>query len=205
MKFYNTFILFFLFQISSFAQSETDDVKFLESLIRKTHPEGQIVYTDRLNIEHLNRALQYLRKSVITGITNETKMNSIVLSKQEKKLLFQKLNEFTYPFWTENLFSNSIMIKDENISGYIKKIYREYSESFVDPTNSAADKSNIINSYSRPSIFEFSLPVYLRENTIFVVFHSYYCGSPCGFDELSLYKLENKTYKKWLVVYLANY
>ena len=77
MKFYNTFILFFLFQISSFAQSETDDVKFLESLIRKTHPEGQIVYTDRLNIEHLNRALQYLRKSVITGITNETKMNSI--------------------------------------------------------------------------------------------------------------------------------
>ena len=170
MKFYNTFILFFLFQISSFAQSETDDVKFLESLIRKTHPEGQIVYTDRLNIEHLNRALQYLRKSVITGITNETKMNSIVLSKQEKKLLIQKLNEFTYPFWTENLFSNSIMIKDENISGYIKKIYREYSESFVDPTNSASDKSNIINSYSRPSIFEFSLPVYLRENTIFVVF-----------------------------------
>jgi hypothetical protein len=135
----------------------------------------------------------------------ETKMNSLILTKQERNLILDQLDQYKKSYWTENLFSNSILVGEDNMRGYMKKVYQEYSESFNNPTNSAIDKTNIIKNYSRPSVFEFSLPVYIRENSICVVFLSYYCGDPCGFDELCFYKKENNTWKKYIVVYKGDF
>jgi hypothetical protein len=193
-------LLLLVSNIASFAQAEKDAISFLEKIIRNTQTDGQIIYTDKINKNVLEKVRNGLDKRLITGVTAETENNSIELTKQEKKYILTELENSTYPYWNENLFNDSKLIREENSTAYIKKVFQEYSENLNNPTSSTSDRLALIKNYSAPNVFEFSMPVYLRDNTVCFVFMSYLCGNPCGFDELCFYKKENNVWKKWVVV-----
>jgi hypothetical protein len=58
----------------------------------------------------------------------------------------------------------------------------------------------MVKNYQRPTVFKFSKPVYFRENTLFLIYISSICGNPCGFEEICIYKKENTSWKKWILV-----
>ena len=205
MKNFIFYFAFTLIAFSAYAQVKPDEVKFLESLLRKTLPEGEIVYTNKINESQLQRVEAHIKPGVIQGAGTETKRNSISLSRKEKKYILSQLEIYTKPFWGDNLFAKSKMIPEDSIASYMKKVYQEYSESFINPNNSDNDKAEIMKNYPRPNLFEFSRPIYLRNNSICLVLISYRCGNPCGFDELCFYKKVNDVWTKFVVVYSVDY
>jgi hypothetical protein len=142
---------------------------------------------------------------VITGKTADTKSNNITLTRQEKKYISQQLDKFCKSYWKENLFPGSRLISEENLWPYFKNVYQEYSENLSNPNNSAIDKSNLLKNYQQPGVFEFSAPIFLRNNSLCLIYLRSLCGNPCGYGELSIYRLENGNWNKWIVVSADNY
>jgi hypothetical protein len=193
-------IAFLLAVQTSYSQVEPSAISFIENLIRKDQPAGQIFYTDKINPTYLLKIKTHLSKKYISGENNETKQNTIVLTRQEKKYLWEQFESFNKPYWTENLFSNSRLVKADSLMAFIRKANSDYSESLNNPNNSGYDKANMMKNYQRPNVFQFSKPVYLRNNSICLIFLSYSCGDPCGRDELCFYKKEKDNWTKWIVV-----
>jgi hypothetical protein len=189
-----------LMSLCSYAQTNNDAIILLEKIIRDMQSEGQIIYTDRINSDIIKKVETGLNQKIIYGITPETKQNSVELARYEKKHIISQIELYTLPYWTENLFSNSSLIREENLTSYIKKAYQDYSEKLNNPVSSTNDKLMLIKNYRTPSVFEFSMPIYLRDNTLCFVFMSSRCGAPCGYNEFAFYKRENNTWKKWVVM-----
>lgn len=192
--------LFLSISLSCISQIERESINFLEGLIRKSQPVGQIVYTNKINSNVLLKLKSELKKSKITGTTKETMDNYIVLTREEKNFLLDQLEIFAKPYWNDNLFSDSKVIEEEKSEAYIRRAHQEYTENYSDPNSTPIDKSNLIKNYHIPNVFEFTMPIFIRDDSYCLVFMLSRCGSPCGFDELSFYKRVNNTWSKFIVV-----
>jgi hypothetical protein len=205
MKHTTIAIAFIMASFYCFGQMEQESINFLETLIRTSQAEGQIIYTDKINSVEIYKVKLKLDKNTVTGTTNDTRQNSIILTRKERIYLQDQLEALANPYWNENLFPNSKLIKEEDLLSYFKGAYQAYSENLSNPNNSESDKSNLIKNYQQPSVFEFSNPIYLRDNSICLVYMMYLCGNPCGTKELCFYKKENNKWGKWIVVGYENY
>ena len=197
--------LFFTIAIAAYRVEDENGIIFIGGLIRKVQPEGQIIYTDKINKGLTDKIKSSISKSIIRGISEDTKKNSITLSRQEKKYILDQLENCSRPYWGENLFPNSKMIREEELLSHIKKAHEEYSDNYNNPNNTGNDKLLMIKNYQKPNVFEFSCPVYIRNNSYCFIYFSSICGNPCGFDELSIYKKENDKWIKWIVVSAREY
>ena len=187
------------------AQINKTETAFLDKLIRESQPEGKIIYTNKINKSDLEYVTSKIKRSYIYGITNETRQNNIVLTRQEKKYLKEQLENSINPIWKENLFTNSVIINEEDLISYIKNSYKEYLEKYNNPANTEEDRMTMVKNYQRTIVYKFSPPVYLRDKTIFLLYFSSTCGRPCGFEELAFYRYENYQWKKWIVVNHSEY
>ena len=193
------FLIFTLFN-SSLAQIDRSELIFLEGLIRNNYPEGNIIFTDKINKNDLDKIKSKFKKNTIYDISKTRNQNYIIFTKQEKKYLFQQLEIASRPCWKETIFPGAQLILEEDALNYIKKTTQEYLENFNKPTNTENDRMNLIKNYQRPTIFKFSKPIYLRNRSICLVYFASICGNPCGFEELCFYKIANNTWSKWIVV-----
>lgn len=200
MKCLFTALFLFLYANCAFGQSDRSELNFLEGLIRQSQPEGQITYTDKISKVELDKIKSRLNKSTIYDLSSTRNQNWITLNRQEKKYLFEQLEIVNNPFWKENLFPGSRLIKEDEVLSYIKKTTQDYLENYNNPNNTEEDKMKLVKNYQRPNVFKFSRPVYLRNRSFCLIYFSSICGNPCGFDELCFYKIENNTWTKWVVV-----
>lgn len=200
MKYSIPIILFFTLIKVSYAQSDRSELIFLEGLIRNYQPEGKIIYTDIINKDDLDKIKSKIKKNTIYDISKTRNQNFIVLTRQEKKYLFQQLELARRPYWKENIIPGSQLIIEEDAFNYIKKTTQEYLENYNRPTNTENDRMNLVKNYQRPNIFKFSKPIYLRNRSICLIYFASICGNPCGFEELCFYKIANNTWTKWIVI-----
>ena len=200
MKYSISIFLIFTLINTSFAQNDRSELIFLEGLIRNNQPEGKIIYTDKINKNDLDKIKSKFKKNTIYDISKTRNQSFIILTKQEKKYLFQQLEIARRPYWKENIFPGSQLIIEEDAFNYIKKTTQEYLENYNKPTNSETDRMNLVKNYQRPNIFKFSKPIYLRNRSVCLIYFASICGNPCGFDELCFYKIANNTWTKWIVV-----
>ncbi len=188
-----------------FGQSDPSELNFLVGLVRQSQPEGQIIYTDKISKNEADKIKSRLNKSTIYDISSTRNQNWITLTRKEKKYLFEQLEISTRSSWKENLFPESKLIKEDGVQSYIKKTTQEYLENYNNPNNSEADRMTLVKNYQKPTVFKLSKPVYLRDRSYSLIFLSFICGNPCGFDELCFYKIENNTWTKWIVVNFNEY
>ncbi len=200
MKFLRVCILFFAIVRLSVAQSDEQEIKFIEKLIRENQPEGQIIYAEKINKDDLKKIKDKIRVQSIYDRSKTVNQNYINLTTKEKKYILHHLEDCCFPTWKEDLFPNSKIFKSEDAVAYIKKTYSEYLEKYNNPNNTEEDRMNMVKSYQRPNIFKFSKPVYLRENTLFFFYFSSTCGDPCGFEEIAFYRKENNNWVRWILV-----
>ena len=188
-----------------FGQSDPSELNFLVGLVRQSQPEGQIIYTEKISKNEADKIKSRLNKSTIYDISSTRNQNWITLTRKEKKYLFEQLEISTRSSWKENLFPDSKLIKEDEVQSYIKKSTQEYLENYNNPNNTETDRMTLVKNYQKPTVFKLSKPVYLRDRSYSLIFLSFICGNPCGFDELCFYKIENNTWTKWIVVNFNEY
>jgi hypothetical protein len=191
--------IFILFANCSFAQLASVDSILLQKAIRDKRPEGNIVYTDKINESDLYQLFVKLKDESFRGATTDTKMNVMTISKQERKDLEKKLKNLSKPYWQSQLFTDSKMIQEQNVMVYYKSVYQEYSETFTNPNNTQQDKSQLLMNTPQPYVFEFSPPVYFRDNFCFIYMKTF-CGNGCGSTEMSFYKKQDDKWEKFVVL-----
>jgi hypothetical protein len=187
----------------SFGQDDIE-ASFLEKIIRENQPEGQIIYTDKISKSDLGRIKNKINTYIYNKVSNPDP-SYITLTRQEKKYLTQQLENCCWSVWKEDLFKNSKIVKEEETINYIKSSYSDYLEKYNNPSNSEEDKMTMVKNYQRPTVFKFTKPIYFRENTLFFFYFSTICGTPCGFEEIYIYKKENTAWKKWILVDRKDY
>lgn len=192
--------LLFINTFFTFGQSDRSELNFLEQLIRQSQPEGQIIYTDKISKGEHDRIKSRIKKTTIYDISTNRNQKWITLTRKEKIYIFEQLEIINKPFWKENLFPESRLIKDDEVNSYLKKTTQDYLENYNNPNNTGTDRMTMVKNYQKPAVFKFAKPVYLRNRTLCLIYSSFICGNPCGFDELSFYKIENNTWTKWVVV-----
>lgn len=82
----------------------------------------------------------------------------------------------------------------------IEKQNREFYKKRLTDTTEADRLKLLGNQIENANTFQFSPPIYFRNNSIFIFYFIRLCGSLCGVEELSFYRLENGNYKKWFVL-----
>ena len=196
------FLLIFQFvALLAFCQIDSGSIKLLESILRKEHPEGTLYYTDKLDSAQVLYISGYLQKRKFKNLTISKKSvnHKIRLSRKEKKYLDSSVNTLYSICWKDSLFENSKRIPKDSMWAHIQRRNREVYALAMDSTRPEKIRSvNYRVMYS--NTFQFCFPVYFRNRSFFLVYFLRMCGPECGVQELSFYKRENDSYKKWVVV-----
>ena len=200
-----TLLLYPFFQIvtlSVFSQLDSSTTKFIYNVLRKEPGSDTITYTDKLMSVTTPLIPTMLQTSKIVGYDVSTqKKTELSLSKSEKKQLLQDASTMDKIIWDELLFPNSKMIPVDSLWPYISKRQNEISKIIHAKVDQAgSNRSANIDRASYCSVFQFSKPIFLRKGTIAIFYFLRICGSECGIEDLSVYKLQDGLYKRWLIV-----
>lgn len=182
----------------SLSDRDKESVSIIEQWIRTIQPTGSIVYANRLDkgsIGQIKDKISNRRK--ITGITKETKSVSIKLTKQEQRYILNQI-ETLYTFtWKDGLFENSQYLDSDSVMNHLQKKRKAFAEKYKAASDNA--KTELIKELNR-NVFYFSKPIFIRKNTICLLYNMYLCGYDCGQTELCFYKLVDGSWEKHIIV-----
>lgn len=185
---YTLFILIFLLPFSAVhAQSDATEKAFLQYFFKKiTTKKTPLRYLKDHDYRELSRKiLQDPISDAATGSDPSRVNNKLILTKQEKKYLSARLHQFRTLNWKEHLLPNSALISRDTLDRYLKnEVYGNGWEKLYD--------RGIQGFYS------FSRPIFLRNETLCIFQADYYCGSLCGWGNITIYRKENKVWKPYI-------
>lgn len=184
------------------SQTIFQDTSILRLTIKKTKND-RLTYIDES--VGWTRIRELLRKNIFKGNTKLTEHNLIRLSKKERKYLFQQIEAYKDFKWNENLFPNSIKIKKDSMWSYISwetNILREKQKNAILSKDTIALKEI---KKELPRVYGFSKPIFIRNNSICLLYHFSMCGNPCGHYEINFYKKENGKWIKWIEMARGEY
>ncbi len=178
---------------------EANSKTFVYKVIKQQPGSDTITYTDRIKPIAMPSLEKILQKDRIPcyDIAGHRK-TVFVPSATERKQILNATKDITKISWEDSLFSNSREISVDSMWSYISN--RQKALSF-----SSNSTNNINNIVSYCSIFQFSKPIFMRNNTIAIFYFMRLCGSSCGVEDLSIYKFQNGTYERWLVIKGADF
>lgn len=136
------------------------------------------VVVAKLDSSVVEFALRNLKTNKKTFKSIDTSSSKISLTSKEKKLLISSLEKQFQEHWTREDFGNIKVIKQTQVKEYVKE-----------------SKQN--------GFIYISEPAFIRENTIALVFFANFHGeveTGGGISNLSFYKLENGSWKKWITL-----
>ena len=161
----------------------------IESIIRAKQDTANIFYYDSVATSYrVDDIKTNLAKKTFKCLWKDsTANNSISLTKAEQKYIFNQLDSLHNLVWTANLFTNSTRVSHDSLGTIV------FNE---------IEKANrlVWTAKSGKQIWEFTNPIFLRQNSICLLFTLYICGGECGRDELCFYKNINGNWKKWITV-----
>ena len=178
-KVYIPIILFFIISTLSCQTTLNKDglvESILNSKVYTVYNEPAMV--SNLDSSFLNYHLSELKKEESeTEFTNRHNGNTVVLTANEKQYILKLLQHQITLEWTNSQFPNSEMIRFEEVNEYLGK----------DPNN---------------TIVVISEPIYIRNKSLAIVFFSNLCcGRDIGgFVELSIFKMENNQWNKYIEI-----
>ncbi|AXY77969.1 hypothetical protein D3H65_30000 [Paraflavitalea soli] len=188
-------LLFFSHQLV--AQPDSADRQFIHSQIRKYQRHGTIYYADRPLEGVLKLHVKELSKPVIKSIIGFHSTDSIVLTAAERRFLIRQLKRSLTTALNDNLFPISKRIAVDDISAFVSARNRKIIDSLRAMGAAARDSFFISNSIHEA--FFFTMPIYIRDRSIFLHFFMWNTISG-GAVNLSFYRKENDKWVKWIEV-----
>ncbi|RYE32416.1 MAG: hypothetical protein EOP42_09455 [Sphingobacteriaceae bacterium] len=175
MKYLVMFYCLF-FVTSSYSQSIKNSITVLQEFFADKLP---ITYSDTVH----QYDLKYLKSALIKDTLNSNfffgkKDNSkqLILTKDEKKYLLGKIDEQQGFIWPHSLFKGD-------------------QKSLVEQKNSTSKFKNFFQ-----SIYSFSKPIFIRNDTICIFYYGYYCGGECGKGSIEIYHKINEKWTTWISI-----
>lgn len=138
--------------------------------------DSTTVYADGLN----SSRIAYIKKELVdqdTLIDLDCRKNKVILSKKEKEYIAQEFDKMRTRVWPNNLLSNSIIISRDTISAVYKK-----------PISAQFD---FFSKYPHGYSF-FSIPIFLRNDTLCIFYCGYNCAHSCFDDHLLIFRKEGE-------------
>ncbi len=163
-------------------------------------PSGTIVYTDQLGEADILSIKDSFKKKYFVGQLQSNKPVKLVLSKAEHRYVDSVITLLPKLYWQNSLFNNSERIPKDSIWARIDKQHKESADRIVNAKSDSSRNQAISKWIEASNTFQFSVPIFLRNRSIFFFYFKRLCGSQCGTSDLSVYRLENGVYKKWFLI-----
>lgn len=133
---------------------------------------------DTIYIKEL-RSYKGKPKVVLTGV--------LVLTKEEKQSIRQKINNLKDTRWGKNLLTNSVLIPRQTLD-YILK-------------DSNRSKAYFKDRYS-PRVYSFSKPIFIRNNSLCFFYVESSWGQDSAGGEFMIFRKEKGFWKRWTTIYV---
>ncbi|MBL0140136.1 MAG: hypothetical protein IPP86_16680 [Bacteroidetes bacterium] len=195
------FLICLSIQVSSvcetYGQFNQNDTTILLKAFRQITSQRQIVYVDTVGPNsYVQEKLQEAFKK--DTIIDKRRGNSITLTESEMNHIISQLGKET--IWYDNLFFNCKRIDSDSLLSVAKQMYAERVQSLNEAIlkKDTARIKDLKQNYSY--VFEFTKPIYIRDNTICLISFNAMCGLDCGQSETSFYKKDEGEWTKWVLV-----
>lgn len=196
-------LMFFLFySFVTYGQLNSQDTVLLNYAINRTN-NSTVFYIDKS--QGWGRISEKLVNNKFRGCTKLTQHNKISLSIKELKLLRQQIDLNKGHVWNDSLLINSHRIIQDSTMGFISKQFEIYKEKI---NNALLNHDTIAIQQiikEKPRVYGFSKPLYLREETICLLYFVAFGDYSSGYDEIGFYKKENDLWTKWIVISQGDY
>jgi hypothetical protein len=200
------FIFFVALATQTFCQ-DADMKNFILPQISKHVDSEKLVYTERISEWAYQLSKENMNKTLFVGDATATK--ELRFSKKEKEFILSQIKLCTRPYWPDSFFNYSKRIKLDSVSQYFKTkldAKRRIFPLIDSPGYSRAFWLALIRELNRRDwVFSFSKPIYLRNNTLALLYLQAVCGFGCGYEELVLYRKSGGEWKKWTYVFQGAY
>jgi|GEM_PF-4826254 len=195
----NTILIVSCLFLSLLATGQTDTLStnILEKIMRLEQPAHTIYYTDQLHSEWISGIKDRLKSQRLVGYTGFAGRKELYLTKDEKKHIDSCLVNLSAHLWEDSLFGNSKRISKDSMWGHIRK-RREIYEKARSAARQFDTTVTMDNTIEQANVFQFSPPIFIRNNSICIVSFVRLCGSECGVHELTVYRFQNGQYERWL-------
>ncbi|HTE00559.1 MAG TPA: hypothetical protein VK668_14795 [Mucilaginibacter sp.] len=195
MRYLALLLLVICSSLKSNAQNDAVTQQFIKSALREPSRfikgllnEQKIIYVDRLDPGMIDRIKQDINKyetyKKTSNVNHNRSLPGITFSKAERIFIINQLDKSKRHIWKKGLIENSFLLNHDTL----QKIYDTHPVSI--------DKESFwqfFNKHYGKVFYEFSKPVFIRDQTICIFYIAYHCGEMCGRGELSIYiKGENK-------------
>jgi len=171
------FIILITFFINTVeAQNEKASYKFVRNVITSEKNE-KIIYSDSITSDIINQ--------IKDALFNPQHKSGFNLNTKEKRYVKSELNKMKKFVWSDSLFKNSILIKQDSIN-----------YAFGKSNKSRIDGWGYFNTHFGPGYYDFSKPIFIRNNTICIFYRGYHCGWLCGEGYVGIYVRKGN---KWVI------
>ncbi|RYY07184.1 MAG: hypothetical protein EOP43_04020 [Sphingobacteriaceae bacterium] len=134
------------------------------------------VYYNQLHNFDFKQIKEVLSKDTIYSSFSQGQQKSdkqLILTELEKKVINKEIDSQIDFKWEANLFEGSKMIeKDRTTFADVMKM--------------------------NTSIYSFSKPIFIRNDSICIVYNQYTCGIECGQGTINIYRKVNNKWMEWI-------
>ncbi len=187
--------------LETFSQVDTNDILVIkEVLSSELNYQHSIAYTDRIE----NWIINFIKNELDNYIANGTKEYHygplLKMDDSEKDSLYSQIEELRYFVWRDSLINNSRVIVIDSSRAF----FRNYYDSL--PKNEKYNPNKIvIHCYKDTSLFSFSKPIYIRNQTICLIYFRKLNQIYKGNEELNFYKKERNIWYKWITLHSGTF
>lgn len=159
---------------NSYSQSTKNSTIVLQKFFADKFP---ITYSDTIHQYDLKYLKQVLADDILYNSSlsgQKDNIRQLILTKNEKKYLLKKVDEQQGFVWPDNLFQN--VRKD------------------------SSDKKNLTSNFKKffQPIYNFSKPIFIRNDSICIFYYGYYCGGECGQGSVEIYHKIDGKWTNWI-------
>lgn len=151
-------------------------------------PDSIIVYyADKIHEPMLNEIKKELQKEINWDYRENQpiKRNSLILTSNERDTIIQELNLMKEKRWDKKILENGKILKRETIEYMFCNIYGQLEFFRKHPYG----------------FYEFTQPIFLRNDSICIFYCGLSCGTLCSDDRLMIFKKEEGKWKEWITVF----
>ncbi|HIA11202.1 MAG TPA: hypothetical protein EYN69_03905 [Flavobacteriales bacterium] len=175
---------------SAFGQSNTEDTILLRDLYKRITPNNLTYIRESAGRESMKKRL--LDKSYRKFI--DSTWENLQLTDQEYEYLLDQIELNKDFVWKDSLLANSQYIPKDSIWTYLHNERRKWYEIYKQ--NPATENLK----RERPWVFQFSRPIYLRDNQLCLLYYVALCGKVSGHYQIAFYKKEEDAWIEWIVI-----
>lgn len=176
-----------------------DTLVIKEVLATELRNEDSIVYTDKIEDWIINFIKKELDNYIDNGANKHNYDQLLKIGEYEKDSLNKQIEELRNFKWRDSLIHNAKAISIDSIRVFIRNYDRSLPQEKEEP--------NTVTTICRrgPILFSFSKPMYIRNETICLIYIRKLSRIYEGNEKLSFYKKDEENWVKWITLYSSSF